>query len=180
MSQCATITSIILLFLSLGGLFLALGTSNAGELTRNDELYAELGIVYSKVHFNGKTTIVLLDNYNLPSNSTTGTWGGPWFQGTEFHTYASLALATVICLIVFSCIQLAILFHRLRKPDYPKTAVVFLYFVNLVLYAVSAVAVGSMFAQKISGVHPVAAWGITGLSSAASTQFLFGLLLCCM
>ena len=154
MSQCATITSIILLFVSLGGLLFALGTANAGELKLNDALYAELGIVYSKVHYGGKTTTVLLDKYNLPTNSTTGSWGGPWFQGTEFHTYASLALATVICLIVFSCIQLGILIHRLRRPDYPKTAVVFLYFVNLVLYAVSAVGVGSMFAQKISGVHP--------------------------
>jgi hypothetical protein len=180
MSKVASIVGIWFLVLCLVAIGLTLGNYNTASVTLDGELYAELGIVSSRVHYKGQITRVTLNDYNLPTNATTGAWGGPWFVNTRFHTWMSLATASVAVVFLFTCVQLGLVIHHLRFPDFKLSAVVFLTAINIIVLVATAVGVSSMFQQKISGVKPVPEWGVAGVSSIFSLQIFFGLLLCCM
>jgi hypothetical protein len=180
MNHCVSILAVIFLFICIFGIGVSVGSYNLAKVTLDGHIYAEVGVIYSRVKFSGKTTTVTLNNYQLATNSTVGDWGGPWFVSTSFHTYMVLATSVLFTALVSTCVQLGLVFHKMRNEKYSKTPLTLMTAVSFVMLVTASVAISNIFELKLSGVTPTADWGIAGVSSAAGSQFFVAILLCFM
>ena len=180
MNRPPAIVAVVVLFLGLGSILLSLCSRNNATVTLGDTLYAEIGPVYSRVHFNGEKTTVTLNDYRLPAGDTNGKWGGPWFVSSDFHTYMVVLVATLCVAVVAMCVQIGVLVHKLRVPAYTRTPAVIMTGLNCVVLLVAIIAFSATLNLKISGTTPATSWGFSGVAGAFSLQILVAFLLCCM